>query len=585
MSTGTNVLNVDGAVYGAYGILESNTGTGANTVSIGKAGIVGGVNFDGIQLYNSAQTVLNAGEVFGVNAISIVGDGGAITNSGTVLAQNYGLELVGQGARIANSGTIDAQTGIAIYGVSGSSTDVVDNSGTINAEGPSRFGIFDTTGDRMVATNEGNIAGAVGIEYDGGSGLTDMLANQGSIVGQGSYGVLEIGAANLDIVNTGTIFGRAGAVNFAGTGTGLHLDNTGTIAGGVTVSGSSTLAMTNSGSMLGDVTFGSGNDQYDGAQGHLAGTVFGGGGDDVLEGGAGRDNLDGGTGNDVLVGGAGDDSLTASSTTTVTIDGGEGRDRMFLGGVLNAGDTVDGGSGNDTLSLAGDYSAGLVFSNDTVTNVERIVLSNGNNYNLTTNDDTVAAGATMRVDGSLLTGANAMTVDGSAETDGRFIMTGGTGNDVLIGGTANDWLMGGTGSNQFTGGLGADHIISTGSHEHFNYGEVAESTSVLHDGITGFNALGDVFDLDVTVSGIDAMVTSGSLHRSAFDANLAADIGAGQLAAGHAVVFTPTSGNLAGHTFLIVDANGVAGYQAGQDYVFDLVSPSNLASLSTSNFT
>jgi hypothetical protein len=35
----------------------------------------------------------------------------------------------------------------------------------------------------------------------------------------------------------------------------------------------------------------------------------------------------------------------------------------------------------------------------------------------------------------------------------------------------------------------------------------------------------------------------------------------------------------------VVDVNGVAGYQAGEDYVLQLESASNLASLSTSNFT
>jgi hypothetical protein len=54
---------------------------------------------------------------------------------------------------------------------------------------------------------------------------------------------------------------------------------------------------------------------------------------------------------------------------------------------------------------------------------------------------------------------------------------------------------------------------------------------------------------------------------------------------GHAVLFTPDGGTLAGHTFLVVDVNGMAGYQAGEDYVFQLESASNLASLSTSNFT
>ena len=40
------------------------------------------------------------------------------------------------------------------------------------------------------------------------------------------------------------------------------------------------------------------------------------------------------------------------------------------------------------------------------------------------------------------------------------------------------------------------------------------------------------------------------------------------LGAGQAVWFAPDAGDLAGTIFLVVDANGIAGYQAGEDYVF-----------------
>ena len=73
------------------------------------------------------------------------------------------------------------------------------------------------------------------------------------------------------------------------------------------------------------------------------------------------------------------------------------------------------------------------------------------------------------------------------------------------------------------------------------------------------------------------------MSAASVDAGLAAAIGPSQLAGHHAVLFTPTSGDLAGHNFLIVDANGTAGYQSGQDFVIDLHS-ANLASLSTGDF-
>ncbi len=47
---------------------------------------------------------------------------------------------------------------------------------------------------------------------------------------------------------------------------------------------------------------------------------------------------------------------------------------------------------------------------------------------------------------------------------------------------------------------------------------------------------------------------------------------AARLPVGQAVLFDPNAGNLnqPGMTYLIVDANGIAGYQAGADYVIEL---------------
>jgi hypothetical protein len=79
-------------------------------------------------------------------------------------------------------------------------------------------------------------------------------------------------------------------------------------------------------------------------------------------------------------------------------------------------------------------------------------------------------------------------------------------------------------------------------------------------------------------------VSAGRLATATFDANLATAIGANQLHAGDAVLFNPSTGNLAGHAFLIVDENGVAGYQAGQDLVIDITGATNLAQFSTADF-
>jgi hypothetical protein len=129
----------------------------------------------------------------------------------------------------------------------------------------------------------------------------------------------------------------------------------------------------------------------------------------------------------------------------------------------------------------------------------------------------------------------------------------------------------------------SDTLTGGAGHDTFTYLDATQSTSTQFDKLIGFDATSDKFDLDVTVTGIDATVTSGRLSTANVDVSLTSAM-SGHLAAGHAVLFTPTTGNLHGDTFLIVDANGVAGYQAGQDYVFELANGVHLTSLTTGDF-
>jgi len=242
---------------------------------------------------------------------------------------------------------------------------------------------------------------------------------------------------------------------------------------------------------------------------------------------------------------------------------------------LTANVKIDGGAGNDTVTLDGNYSAGIVFKSTTMINVETISLAAGHSYNLTTNDANVAAGATLTVDGSLLGSGDSLAFNGSHEKDGTFVLEGGAGADVLTGGAGNDIIM---------GGLGADHLTGGAGDNHYLYNSVAESTGAGFDTIVNFDGATDAFDLPGAVSGLNSTVKIGALSAASFDGDLASAIGAGQLAAGHAVLFIPQSGGYAGDVFLIVDANGVAGYQAGQDFVFLLDQANHLSSLGAGSF-
>jgi hypothetical protein len=212
---------------------------------------------------------------------------------------------------------------------------------------------------------------------------------------------------------------------------------------------------------------------------------------------------------------------------------------------------------NDTVELNGDYSAG--FALDTPDYIEQIVAGAGNDYNLIADDNNVAAGGTLTVNAMQLGATHSMIFDGTGETDGRFIFLGSDSADVFLGGAGNDIIYGEGGADVLSGGGGSDT---------FAYYDADQSSGAGYDLLADFNAAVDKIDLDVTVSGFDAAIQSGALSAGSFNADLGAALSG--LGAGKAAFYTPDSGDLAGTIFLVVDANGIAGYQEGEDYVFAL---------------
>lgn len=249
---------------------------------------------------------------------------------------------------------------------------------------------------------------------------------------------------------------------------------------------------------------------------------------------------------------AADDALTLTGTT--------GNDTFAFRYGFNAGDEIIGNGGNDRLSLAGNNT--ITFHDTSLSGISLILLGAGTD-SLTMADGNVAAGATL----SVRSNANgSLTFDGSAETNGRF---------NVIGGNNGNTFTGGTGADVFSAGTGVDD---------FRYTSVLQSTSTTYDTLVGFDAANDFFATSQTVAGVDPAVTTGALSRATFDADLAAAMNSAVLLAQHAALFTASSGNLAGSTFLVIDENNIAGYQAGQDLVINLKNGTNLTTLSTSNF-
>ena len=165
-----------------------------------------------------------------------------------------------------------------------------------------------------------------------------------------------------------------------------------------------------------------------------------------------------------------------------------------------------------------------------------------------------------------------------------FVTQGVQGVTLTGNGRANA-LVGGVGDDTIAGLGGKDMLTGAGGFDTFAYAAVTHSTGSGYDTITDFNAAFDRFDLSVEVTGIDSAIFIGSVGTRRFNSDLSSVVNGAHLAPHHAVLFAPSSGALVDKTLLIVDANGVAGYQPGADLVIVLGGNSvNFEGLAASNF-
>jgi hypothetical protein len=211
---------------------------------------------------------------------------------------------------------------------------------------------------------------------------------------------------------------------------------------------------------------------------------------------------------------------------------------------------------DDMLVLHGDFSAGFSLPSQP-RDIDTIVVTGDNDFNLTSSDDQVEPGQVMTVNAMPLGDHNHIMFDGSAETDGRFLFFGSDAGDLFIGGAGNDRIAGMGGGDMLAGGGGRDV---------FAYFGAGDSTGTSYDTLGDFDVANDKIDLLGTVTGFHAPIEGGTLSLATFDTDLSAALSG--LGASQAAWFAPDGGDLAGQIFLIVDANGVAGYQEGEDYVF-----------------
>lgn len=156
-------------------------------------------------------------------------------------------------------------------------------------------------------------------------------------------------------------------------------------------------------------------------------------------------------------------------------------DVFYFGAAFDGADRVDGGEGVDTVALQGAYGGGIVLADTTLTSIESISLLSGSNtsfgdtagnlysYAITTRDANVAAGTQLKLNGGNLRAGENFTFNGSAESNGTFLIYGGNGTDAFIGGAGNDiFFFAGDGrlalGDTLQGGGGYDALILRGDY-------------------------------------------------------------------------------------------------------------------------
>jgi hypothetical protein len=244
--------------------------------------------------------------------------------------------------------------------------------------------------------------------------------------------------------------------------------------------------------------------------------------------------IDGDSGNNILNGTPQTDIFRLQQGGNDTANGLGSNDAFYFGAAFTAADTVNGGDGIDVLILQGNYSAGLTFGTGATSNIssiESISLFPGSlatygdtsgtsySYNLTMLDGNVDAGALLKVNGSGLRAGENFTFDGSAETNGQFIVYGGRGTDTLKGGAMSDSFVFNfdrfTSGDTVNGGSGYDVVYLRGDYTiDFNSVGFAgslvnvESVGLLSFADTSFAGGGDG-EFDYSITWNNAMLAAG----------------------------------------------------------------------------
>jgi Ca2+-binding RTX toxin-like protein len=271
----------------------------------------------------------------------------------------------------------------------------------------------------------------------------------------------------------------------------------------------------------------------------------------------------------------GDDFFRLDMNQSLAGVGAKGNDTYYLGAFLDAGDYLVGGTGVDEVIIQGDYSAGLVLGEPTLIDVEKLTLLSGTDtrfggtgtesydYALVADDYNVGPGQTLTVDASGLLAGESLAFDGTADTDGRYVLLGGAGDDAMAGGAGNDQLSGNGGNDLLYGDAGSD-LLYGGAGTDVLAGGTGDDSYVVDDSDQIVENAGEGTDTVLTALGSAAAIYTLGANLE----NLTGTSATGQTVAGNALDNLMTMGSGNDVVDLSSGGNDTANGGGGNDYVY-----------------
>lgn len=174
-------------------------------------------------------------------------------------------------------------------------------------------------------------------------------------------------------------------------------------------------------------------------------------------------------------------------------------------------------------------------------------------------------------------------VDGYRGGASIDILNGMGGGDFISGGDGNDRLYGNKGDDELQGDRGADLMTGGKGDDRFYFVDAGDSGGGVYDTIQDFNTNADRFMCSIVVEGVETAVDTSATQSASFEAGLTAALAGDNLNAYNAAAATVASGGTT-HVFLVVDLNGVAGYQSGSDLAVIVDGARDLNTLAIDNF-